>query len=123
MFNVVSGFMHVFISLGLLVALLGPHVVLAAWLFIFWQWHLRLFKIGGFCLSLLQWGALILHELLLDVFVWTLLQRLHHLWLVLWVLLMVLVNIFKWGCLLLMVLKQGAVVVNGLERCSPFCRK
>ena len=51
-FDYVSDFRHVFISVGLLVALLGPHVVLAA-LFTFWQWHLRLFKIGQFCLSLL----------------------------------------------------------------------
>ena len=45
-----------FISLGFLVASHGPHVVLAA-LFIFWQWHLRLFKFGGFPVTSVMEGS------------------------------------------------------------------
>ena len=56
MFNVVSGFRHVFISPGHIVASLGPHLVLAA-LFIFWQWHLRLFKIGGLPVTSVMGGS------------------------------------------------------------------
>ena len=65
MFDVVSGFRHVFILLGLLVALLGPHVVLAA-LFTFWQWCLRLFKIGGFACHFCN-GGYVFPGFLLDV--------------------------------------------------------
>ena len=50
------------------VALLGPDVVLAV-LFTPWQWHLRLFKFVGLCLSLLQWGALVYLIFLLDALV------------------------------------------------------
>ena len=46
-FDAVSSFRHVFVSVALLVALLGPHLVLAV-LFTFLQWHLGLFRIGGF---------------------------------------------------------------------------
>ena len=53
LFDAVSGFRHVFMS----VASLGPDVVLAV-LFTSWQWCLGLFKFVGLCLSLLQWGAL-----------------------------------------------------------------
>ena len=44
-------------SVELLVASLGPHMVMAV-LLTFLQWHLGLFKFGGVCLSLLQWGGL-----------------------------------------------------------------
>ena len=77
----VSGFRPVFVLLWWLVVSLVPHVVLAA-LFIFWQWQLRLFRIGSSCLSLLWWGALFFLNLLLDIIVWTLLQWLERLWLV-----------------------------------------
>ena len=101
----------------LLVVSLGPYLVLDA-LFTFWQRHLRLFKIRGFCLSLLQWGALDFPNLSLDETAWTLLQWLQHLWLVFRVFVLVLVTIFaNRGCPLLMVFKWWAVVANGLEIC------
>ena len=103
---------HVFIF----VASLGPDVVLAV-LCTSWQWHLGLFNFVGLCLSLLQWGALFFLVYLQEVFVCTLLQWLQHLCLMSWILLIVLVIIFKnEKCLLLIVFKWGAVIVKCPER-------
>ena len=58
-------------------------------------------------------GALFFLVFLQEVFVWTLLQWLQHLCLVSWISLIVLVTIFEnEKCLLLIVFKQGAVIVK-----------
>ena len=62
MFDAVSGFRCVFIS----VASLGPDVVLAV-LSTLWQWHLRLLKLWGFACHFCNGGALFFLIFLLDV--------------------------------------------------------
>ena len=48
MFDVVSGFRHVVVSLGLLVALLGSHVVAGCIVYVFGSGVLGCLKLGGF---------------------------------------------------------------------------
>ena len=67
---------------------------------------------GDFTCHFCDEGALIFLELLLGVFVWMLLQCLQHLWLVLWVLLVVLVAIFV----------NGGSIVDGFEMGGCLCQ-
>ena len=88
----VSGLGHLFNSLGFLVT--SILVVVS------WQLHLWMLKVRRYCLSFLQWGALILLNCVLSFVGWTLLQWLQHLWLMFRQLVEVLYTIFlDWGIL------------------------